>query len=615
MKTNLQVLRGGARCPQRAGSSGTGVPAVNQESAAAAVPASALGSTRSTAVSGLLALACLFLLVVTPAQAQWQTINYTLRGGWNSIYLHGDASYATIEQQLANNAEVLSIWRWNPNPTATQFGGAGLLPQAGTPEWSTWTKDVATPDTLSALIGQTAYLVECAGAVTDTYSLSITQRVLPPASKWVRSGANFLGFPARVSSPPTIANYFATFPSAVAANTKIYKYVGGPIGEAVVQVFSPSFEPLDRTQAYWFDATVVSDFYAPLEITPSNLAGLVYGRNGSQVTVRVRNRSSATVTLTVTPTASATAPVGQEQWLDAVPLTRRTYNSATSSYEFPAVSAPFTVVLAPQASSELVFGVNRALIDGGPPATRLPNALYASLLRFTESSNLLEVLLPVSARVTSLAGLWVGDVAVTNVESKAVGFTGTATKSPYPLRVLLHVDDAGTARVLSQVFLGRLAPAPYAQGIATLESHLKADEKANAQRFVATHLPLEQELATGTGSVALGQTLVRSVTIPFNGPTNPYVHTYHPDHDNKDSQFDLLTGTSAGSLESPTIGRTFSFTFSPTPLPTSSPLGWGSTVLGGTYSETITGVHKDPLTVSGTFELRRVSELGSITTN
>ena len=609
MKTNLQVLRGGARCPQRAGSNGTGVPAVNYESAASAVPASALGSTRSTAVSGLLALACLFLLVVTPAHAQWQTINYTLHGGWNSIYLHGDASYATIEQQLANNPEVLSIWRWNPNPTATQFGGAGLIPLAGTPEWSTWYKPVATPDTLSALIGQTAYLVECAGTITDTYQLSITQRVLPPASKWVRSGANFLGFPARVSSPPTIANYFATFPSAVAANTKIYKYVGGPIGEAVVQVFSPSFEPLDRTQAYWFDATVVSDFYAPLEITPSNLAGLVYGRNGSQVTVRVRNRSSATVTLTVTPTASATAPVGQEQWTAAVPLTRRTFNSGTNSYDFIEVTAPFTVVLAPQASSELVFGVKRESITGPD------NSLYASLLRFTESSNLLEVLLPVSARVTSLAGLWVGDVAVTNVESKAVGFTGTATKSPYPLRVLLHVDDAGTARVLSQVFLGRLAPAPYAQGIATLESHLKADEKANAQRFVATHLPLDQVLATGTGSVALGQTLVRTVEILANAPTNPYVHTYHPDHDNKDSRFALLTTTSAGTLESPTIGRTLSFTFSPTPLPTSSPLGWGSTVLGGTYAETITGVHKDPLTVSGTFELRRVSELGSITTN
>ena len=543
------------------------------------------------------------------AWAQWQTINYTLHGGWNSIYLHGDASYATIEQQLANNPEVLSIWRWNPNPTATQFGGAGLLPLAGTPEWSSWTKDVATPDTLSALIGQTAYLVECAGAIGDTYSLSITQRVLPPASKWVRSGANFLGFPARVSSPPMIANYFATFPSAVAANTKIYKYVGGPLGASnPLQVFSPAFETLDRTQAYWFDATVVSDFYAPLEITPSNLAGLVYGRNGSQITVRVRNRSSATVTLTVTPAASATAPVGQDQWTATVPLTRRTFNSVTSSYEFTAVSAPFTVVLAPQAASEMVFGVDRAAITG--PA----NSLYASLLRFTESSNLMEVLLPVSARVTSLAGLWVGDVAVTNVESKAVGFTGTATKSPYPLRVLLHVDDAGTARVLSQVFLGRLAPAPYAPGIATLESHLKADEKANAQRFVATHLPLDLVLATGTGSVALGQTLVRSVSIPFNGPTNPYVHTYHPDHDNKNSRFDLLTGT-LETLESPTIGRTFSFTFSPTPLPTSSPLGWGSTVLGGTYSETITGLHKDPLTVSGTFELRRVSELGSITTN
>ena len=48
--------------------------------------------------------------------------------------------------------------------------------------------------------------------------------------------------------------------------------------------------------------------------------------------------------------------------------------------------------------------------------------------------------------------------------------------------------------------------------------------------------------------------------------------------------------------------------------------GWGSSVIGGTYAETIQGLHKDTtgvgtgdgLHITGTFELRRASEIGSI---
>jgi hypothetical protein len=111
--------------------------------------------------------------------------------------------------------------------------------------------------------------------------------------------------------------------------------------------------------------------------------------------------------------------------------------------------------------------------------------------------------------------------------------------------------------------------------------------------------------------VALGQTLTRSVEIKFNDRTNPYVHAYHPDHDNKDARGNILSTP----IESPTINRQFSFTFSTTAPVGSSSAGWGSTVLGGTYAETITGLHKNALTVTGTFELRRVNEIGSITTN
>lgn len=551
----------------------------------------------------------LFLFVAaafaSAARAQWQNTTYTLHGGWNSIYLHGDATHATVDQIFASNPEVLSVWRWNPNATPIQFGSSPLIPVAGSIDWNIWVKGQPGQTTLGSLTGQTSYLVECAGLVSDNYTIVIPQKVQPPRSTWVRNGANLLGFPSKLGvSYPTFSAYFATFPVAV-ANTKIYKYVGGPLGAAnPVQVPSASFEPLDRTQAYWFDAAVVSDFYAPIEVSPSNLSGLVYGRTGSRVVVRLRNRTSAVVTVTVAPVASASAPDGQEAVTAQVPLTRRTFDTGTSTYIDTAVAGPFGVVIAPQSSVELSFGVDRSLITGAT------DALYASLLRFTEGGNLMDVVLPVSARVTSLAGLWVGDVAVTNVESKASGSPGTTTAASYPLRVILHVDNNGTARLLSHVFLGRLAPAPYELGICTKESLLKADDKANARRIVAAHLPLDTEVATGSGSVALGATLVRAVAIGFGERTNPYVHTYHPDHDNKNARFAPLSTP----VESPNIARTCSFTFTTTPPAGTSASGWGATVLGGTYTETVTGLHKDPLTVTGTFELRRVSEIGSITT-
>jgi hypothetical protein len=429
---------------------------------------------------------------------------------------------------------------------------------------------------------------------------------MPPESNWVRNGATFLGFPTRSNGGtyPTFAAYFATFPAAIATNTRIFRYVGGPLGPAnPVQVFSTTAERLDRSQAYWFEAPVVGNFYAPLEVSPSAPDGLNFGRNGATFTVRVRNRTGAPVTLTVDSIVSASAPTGQEAIVAAVPLTRRVFDSGTSGFIFTPVTS-FNEVIAPQASIELTFGIDRAQMTGAT------DAFYASLLRFTDSGSLMDITLPVSARVTSLAGLWVGDVAVNAVNSFAPGSPGNTTARPFPLRIILHVDNTGTARLLSEVYLGRLAPAPYPLGLSAIEAGLKADEKASATRLVAAHLPPDTILATGSGSVALNSTLVRTIAVPFNAATNPFVHTYHPDHDNKDARFEPL----AAGVESPTFSRACSFTFSATPTAGANPASWGATVIGGTYSETITGVHRNPIVLSGTFELRRVSDLGDITT-
>lgn len=377
---------------------------------------------RPFTLGGFFLCICSFALgVIFPvkALAQWQSIAYTLHGGWNAIYLHGDATHATPDQLFLNSPEVVSVWRWNPSENAVQITGSSLIPSTNTADWSVWRRGALT-QTLAALTGQNAYLVECSGAVTNSYSISIPQRILPPRSVWLRNGANFHGFPSRLSNGyPAFSLYFASFPAAIAADTKVYKYGGGELGPAnPIPVFSLSGERVDRTQAYWFDAQVVGDFYSPIEVTPSMRDGLHFGRSGALINVRVRNRTTSIVTLRVDPVDSASAPLGQETIAGAVPLTRRTYVAATASYAEASIGNGFSEPIAPGSSLDLTFGIDRSRMSA------VTDSFYASLLRFTDSSNLIDVYLPVTAHVASLTGLWVGDVTVTNVESKAPGSTG-----------------------------------------------------------------------------------------------------------------------------------------------------------------------------------------------
>jgi hypothetical protein len=552
----------------------------------------------------LLTLAVAPLFLAAPARAQWQDVSYTFKSGWNAVYLHGDASYTTLATLFASYPEVTEVWRWNPNPTQVQFTDSPQIPSAGTPEWSTWKRD-GSVTSLSQMVGQSAYLVKCSSASPS--ARAIRQRAMPPSATWVRSGANLLGFPGfgTGASSPTFSSYFATFPAAIASNVKIYKYVGGDLGPGnPLQVFSTSSEKLDRNQAYWFDSKVVGNFYAPVEISLSNGSGIDFGRTGSTVTVRLLNRSSTVSTVTIAPVASSNAPTGQEQVIAAVPVTRRVFNASTASWTETPISTAFAEVVGPNAAVELTFGIDRGAASMTGAGA---NAFFASLLRFTDSANLYDILLPVTARKASLAGLWIGDASVGGVQSKVPGFTDTSTPQGYPLRYLIHVDDAGAARVLSQVFIGKLTGETPQDGITPLEINLSPADKASASRIVAAHMPLDRVLAT-SGSFTAGGSLSCTIATPFNDPVNPFVHQYHPDHDNKSGSTALVSGQ-----ESYDISRAVTFTLAATPPDGVSSIGYGGSVIAGSYAEVITGLHKETLQVAGTFTLHRVSEIGTLT--
>jgi len=100
-----------------------------------------------------------------------------------------------------------------------------------------------------------------------------------------------------------------------------------------------------------------------------------------------------------------------------------------------------------------------------------------------------------------------------------------------------------------------------------------------------------------------------TIDLDYDDPLNPFLHRYHPDHDNLNARY---TQQLPPGVESFTIQRQVELTFTADP-PDALPLaGWGDTQLGGQYRETITGVHAEPIYIEGAFRLQKVSNISSI---
>jgi hypothetical protein len=102
----------------------------------------------------------------------------------------------------------------------------------------------------------------------------------------------------------------------------------------------------------------------------------------------------------------------------------------------------------------------------------------------------------------------------------------------------------------------------------------------------------------------LTSTLSASVTVTADDPLNPFRHKFHPDHDGVDQFGDPIPG------EVFEFTRAFVLAFASEPPEGESVLDWGDSVVGGTYSETASGLHKESITTQGRFRLHRVSDIG-----
>ena len=90
----------------------------------------------------------------------------------------------------------------------------------------------------------------------------------------------------------------------------------------------------------------------------------------------------------------------------------------------------------------------------------------------------------------------------------------------------------------------------------------------------------------------------------YRDPLNPFVHIYHPDHNNLDERYSAIL---TEGKESYSFSRSIQLQFSSQDPDNLSIPGWGDNRIGGVYRETISGVHKSPLYLEGTFTLTRAS--------
>ena len=125
---------------------------------------------RSHICRSLLVLA-LWLGFATASQAQWITQSFSLKGGWNAVYLHVNPSHATLDELIAtdNTNPIQEIWLWAPTETVQQFVQSPQTPTASASQWVSWARTNSGLSALQRLSGNVACLVRVSSA-TDSYT-------------------------------------------------------------------------------------------------------------------------------------------------------------------------------------------------------------------------------------------------------------------------------------------------------------------------------------------------------------------------------------------------------------------------------------------------------------
>lgn len=141
--------------------------------------------------------------------AQWITQSIELKAGWNAVYLHVDASHATLSELVdVTGNPIQEVWLWRAEPTTLQFIDNPKVPTTTGSQWYNWNRSPGPSPPLQRLTANAAYLVRVDSTV-PMFTWNLKGKPVPPKYRWTTTGLNFLGFPTPSASPPSFETFLS----------------------------------------------------------------------------------------------------------------------------------------------------------------------------------------------------------------------------------------------------------------------------------------------------------------------------------------------------------------------------------------------------------------------
>lgn len=574
-----------------------------------------------------LALLSILLMVALASNAQSEaryTQSFELRPGWNAVFLEVEPDDVDIDVAFSG-IPVASVWRYLPDEPGADFvsdPAEGLLSVDGWYGYFPEPRPEAFLTNLFSLTANQAYLINLEGSSTVTWT--ITGRPALSNMAWAPNAFTLTGFNVDPALPPTFAEFFTG--SDAHANQPIYQLSASGTWELA----SNTSETIASGEAYWVFTEGGSTFQGPLKVSAAVDGRLEFGDDLSQQRLVIENDSSV-----------ATDIVIRRLSTPAMPLEFEVVDDETGDISWPRLPPQYALPLPAEGDELFRVAVRRQDFADArmEEMLEITNGLGIRKLVFVGADTIQPSIPPVVAQqaakgeitlakarqsVNPYAGLWIGDATVDKVsEAQLAGTTPEDTGAPFPLRLMIHVDADGKVSLLKEVISlfeegtfmaspidptfvttdrpGRFVLVTQDELIPNFTGAVSRGGEPVGIRYSTVGFDFPEDRLELPGTFALDQDISGTIVLASDMPTNPFRHKFHPDHDNRDAQFLNFL------LEAPEVTREFTLNFASIDPTGANDPDYGSRLLGGTFREVISGLHRNRIFVEGPFELRRIS--------